>query len=84
MTLASDIFGFIGLGTICGKMATNILKVGYKVVVRDLHPQPAGYHLQAGAEWADTPRSLGEKSGVVFASLPEPADAECVALGPTD
>ena len=59
MTLASDIFGFIGLGIIGGKMATNILKVGYKVVVRDLHPQSAGYHLQAGAEWANTPRSLG-------------------------
>jgi 3-hydroxyisobutyrate dehydrogenase-like beta-hydroxyacid dehydrogenase len=27
MTLASDIFGFIGLGTMGGKMATNILKV---------------------------------------------------------
>jgi 3-hydroxyisobutyrate dehydrogenase len=64
-------------------MATNILKVGYKVVVR-VHPQSAGYHLQAGAEWADTPGSLGEKSDEVFASLPELADVECVALGPTD
>jgi 3-hydroxyisobutyrate dehydrogenase len=67
-----------------GKMATNILKVGYKAVVHDLHRRSAGYHLQAGEEWADTPRSLAEKSDVLFTSPPAPADVERVALGPTD
>jgi 3-hydroxyisobutyrate dehydrogenase-like beta-hydroxyacid dehydrogenase len=62
-------------------MATNILKAGYKVVVHDLHRQSAGHHLQAGAEWADTPRALAEKSDVIFTSLPEPADVERVSLG---
>ena len=33
------VVGFIGLGTMGGKMATNILKAGYKVVVHDLHRQ---------------------------------------------
>jgi 3-hydroxyisobutyrate dehydrogenase len=37
--------------------------------------------LQAGAEWADTPRALAAKSDVIFTSLPEPADVEHVALG---
>src|SRR5258707_10959711 len=64
-----------------GKMATNILKAGYKVVVHDLHRQSAGHHLQAGAEWADTPRALAGKSHVVFTSLPQPADVERVSLG---
>jgi 3-hydroxyisobutyrate dehydrogenase-like beta-hydroxyacid dehydrogenase len=45
------------------------------------HRQSAGHHLQAGAEWADTPRALAEKSDVIFTSLPEPADVERVALG---
>ena len=75
------VVGFIGLGTMGGKMATNILKAGYKLVVHDLHRQSAGHHLQAGAEWADTPRALAEKSDVIFTSLPEPADVERVALG---
>ena len=52
-----------------------------KVVVHDLHRQSAGHHLQAGAEWADTPRALAEKSDVIFTSLPEPADVERVSLG---
>jgi phosphoglycerate dehydrogenase-like enzyme len=82
VTMASEIVvGFIGLGTMGGKIATNILKAGYKVVVHDLHRQSAGHHLQAGAEWADTPRALAEKSDVIFTSLPEPADVERVALG---
>src|SRR5450631_3432402 len=82
MTMANDVVvGFIGLGTMGGKMATNILKAGYKVVVHDLHRQSASHHLQAGAEWADTPRALAEKSDVIFTSLPEPADVERVSLG---
>jgi len=82
MTMADEIVvGFVGLGTMGGKMATNILKAGYKVVVHDLHRQSASHHLQAGAEWADTPRALAEKSDVIFTSLPEPADVERVSLG---
>src|SRR5579864_8453902 len=83
MTMASNIVvGYIGLGTMGGRMATNIQKAGYKVVVHDLHRQAASHHLQAGAEWADTPRAVAEKCDVIFTSLPEPADVERVALGP--
>jgi 3-hydroxyisobutyrate dehydrogenase-like beta-hydroxyacid dehydrogenase len=71
------VVGFIGLGT----MATNIQKAGYKTIVHDLHRQSASHHLEAGAEWADTPRALAERSDVIFTSLPEPADVERVALG---
>lgn len=75
------VVGFIGLGTMGGKMVTNIQRAGYQVIVHDLHRQSATHHLQAGAEWADTPRAVAERSDVILTSLPEPADVERVALG---
>src|SRR3954454_19560450 len=81
--MANDnvVVGFVGLGTMGGRMVTNLQKAGYKVVVHDLQRQPASHHLQAGAEWAASPRELSEKSNVILTSLPEPADVERVALG---
>ena len=75
------VVGYIGLGTMGGRMAANLQKAGYRLIVHDLHRQSAGHHLQAGAEWADTPRALAGRSDVIFTSLPEPADVERVALG---
>src|SRR5256885_13178173 len=72
--------GLIGLGTMGGKMAANLQKAGYKLVVHDLTRQAASHHLNAGAVWAETPRTLAEQCDVMFTSLPEPADVETVAL----
>jgi 3-hydroxyisobutyrate dehydrogenase-like beta-hydroxyacid dehydrogenase len=76
------IVGFVGLGTMGGRMATNLQKAGYKLIVHDLHRQAASHHLNAGAIWAETPRALASEADVIFSSLPEPADVEAVALGP--
>jgi 3-hydroxyisobutyrate dehydrogenase-like beta-hydroxyacid dehydrogenase len=82
MKMAKDVIvGFVGLGMMGGRMTTNLLKAGYKVVVHDLHRQAASHHLQEGAEWAESPRALAEKSDVILTSLPEPTDVERVALG---
>ena len=48
--------GFIGLGTMGARMAGNLQKAGYKLVVNDLRKDAAAPHLAAGAIWADTPR----------------------------
>jgi 3-hydroxyisobutyrate dehydrogenase len=76
------VVGFVGLGTMGGRMATNLQKAGFKLVVHDLHRQAASHHLNAGATWAETPRVLASQADVIFSSLPEPADVEAVALGP--
>jgi 3-hydroxyisobutyrate dehydrogenase len=81
--MANDtiVVGFVGLGTMGGRMVTNLQQAGYHVVVHDLQRQSASHHLQAGAEWAASPRELAEKCDVILTSLPEPADVERVSLG---
>jgi 3-hydroxyisobutyrate dehydrogenase len=80
--MADDkLVGFIGLGTMGGRMATNLQKAGFKLIVHDLTRQAASHHLNAGAVWADTPRAVAAQVDVIFTSLPEPADVEAVGLG---
>src|SRR2546423_12732876 len=81
MTESTVLVGFIGLGTMGGKMAANLQKAGYKLVVHDLTRQAASHHLNAGAVWAETPGKLAEQCEVLFTSLPEPQDVEGVAAG---
>src|SRR6201995_5434140 len=73
--------GFIGLGMMGAGMASNLQKGGHDLVVHDLTRQAASKHLNAGATWADTPRSVAEACDIVFTSLPTPADVQKVGTG---
>ena len=73
--------GFIGLGTMGQHMALNLLQAGHELVVHDIRREAAAPHLAAGAAWADTPAQAAAAVGVVFTSLPGPAEVETVALG---
>ncbi|MBI3045205.1 MAG: NAD(P)-dependent oxidoreductase [Betaproteobacteria bacterium] len=71
--------GFIGLGTMGGRVALVVRAAGHELVVNDLRRDAASRHLQAGATWADSPREAAENSEVVFTSLPGPREVESVA-----
>jgi 3-hydroxyisobutyrate dehydrogenase-like beta-hydroxyacid dehydrogenase len=82
--MSSDnvVVGFVGVGTMGGRMAANLQKAGFRLIVHDKHRQAASHHLNAGAVWADSPRAVAAQADVIFSSLPEPPDVEEVALGP--
>lgn len=73
--------GFIGVGTMGGWMATNILKAGHRLTVHDLRSEVAKPLLDNGASWADRPKAVAEASDIVFSSLPGPKEVEAVAIG---
>lgn len=73
--------GFIGLGTMGASMAYNCLQGGNEMVVHDIRRESATRHLEAGADWADSPREVAEASEIVFTSLPGPTEVEAVGLG---
>jgi prephenate dehydrogenase len=65
--------GFIGLGNAGGKLAGNLQRNGYQLVVRDLNKALAQPFIDAGAGWAETPQQLAEMCDVVITCLPSPA-----------
>jgi 3-hydroxyisobutyrate dehydrogenase-like beta-hydroxyacid dehydrogenase len=74
--------GFIGLGIMGAGMAANLQKAGYALVVNDVRRNAANAHLEAGATWADSPKTLAAQCQVIFTSLPGPPEVEAVGLGP--
>ena len=75
-----DSVGFVGLGTMGGKMAASLQRAGYDLVVHDVSRAAAATHIEAGAVWANSALELAAAVEVVFTSLPGPVEVESVAL----
>ena len=74
--------GFIGLGTMGGPMARNLLAKGHALTVFDvIAPAVAGL-VAAGARAAGSPAEVAAASDVVITMLPDAPDVLRVALGP--
>ena len=74
--------GFIGVGTMGGPMARNLLEDGYKLKVNDVNREAVRPLEEMGADWAATPREAAEGSEIILSSLPGPVEVEAVAFGP--
>ena len=64
--------GFIGLGNVGGKLANNLLKSRYRLIVRDLDPKLSKKFKKKGAVIATSPKNLAEISDVIITCLPSP------------
>jgi 3-hydroxyisobutyrate dehydrogenase-like beta-hydroxyacid dehydrogenase len=73
--------GFIGLGTMGSRMAANLQKHGYSLVVFNRTRGKAEALLAAGARWADAPAALAAQVDVVFTMLAHPDAVEEAAIG---
>ena len=76
------IVGFIGLGTMGGPMARNVLRKGHSLVVTDVQPAAVAALTAEGAKRAATPKEVAAQSDIVITMLPDAPDVERVALGP--
>ena len=74
--------GFIGLGTMGGGMSLNIRHAEHDMTVYDINKDAGQRQLDAGCDWADSPKLVAQASEIVFTSLPGPPEVEAVALGP--
>jgi 2-hydroxy-3-oxopropionate reductase len=73
--------GYIGLGTMGGPMAMNILKAGFPLTVFNRTRSKAAGLLDSGAKWADTPAEVASRTEVVFTNLSDTPDVLQILFG---
>lgn len=73
--------GWIGTGVMGRWMCQHLMTKGYKATIYNRSRDKAAPLLDAGAQWADTPKKVAEQSDVVFAIVGFPADVREVFLG---
>jgi 3-hydroxyisobutyrate dehydrogenase len=71
-------YGFIGLGNLGGHLAASLVRAGFDVTLNDLDRHRADRHLEAGGQWAESPRALAAACDAVITCLPSPAASEQV------
>jgi 3-hydroxyisobutyrate dehydrogenase-like beta-hydroxyacid dehydrogenase len=64
--------GFIGLGIMGKRMATNLQKKGHELVVYNRTREKADQLLAKGAQWSPSPADLAKKVKVVITMLAKP------------
>ncbi|MBD5641866.1 MAG: NAD(P)-dependent oxidoreductase [Desulfovibrio sp.] len=73
--------GWIGTGVMGLPMARNLMAAGFSLTVYNRSRDKAAPLLEAGAEWADTPRDVAIASDIVFSIVGYPQDVATVILG---
>ena len=73
--------GFIGLGTMGGAAALNLIKDGHDLKVCDLDKNRGEEHLAMGASWADTAAEAVEGSDIIFTMVFGPKQIQSVVRG---
>ena len=64
--------GFIGLGNVGFKLASNILKGNFNLFVNDLDKNKSKNLIYEGAKWCATLEDLASKSTIIVTCLPSP------------
>lgn len=73
--------GWIGLGVMGRSMCGHLIDQGFGATVYTRTKSTADSVVAKGAEWADSPRAVAERSDVVFSIVGFPSDVREVILG---
>lgn len=79
----ADAIGFIGLGSMGGGMAANLIKAGFTVVGMDVDNRRTRLLAEKGATIVATPAEVAQAATQVITMVETTAQTEEVILGPT-
>ncbi|HEY7356916.1 MAG TPA: NAD(P)-dependent oxidoreductase [Ktedonobacterales bacterium] len=74
--------GYVGLGTMGGRVTKRLLDAGHTVTGYNRTRTKAQWLIDAGMQWAETPRQVAEAADVVFSMVTNTAALQQVTDGP--
>src|SRR3990170_4801735 len=74
--------GYVGLGTMGGRMAKRLIDAGHAVVGYNRTKSKAEWLIKAGMAWADSPRAVAERSDIVLSMVTNTAAVISITEGP--
>jgi 3-hydroxyisobutyrate dehydrogenase-like beta-hydroxyacid dehydrogenase len=74
--------GFVGLGLMGGRMVRRLLAAGNRVTGHNRTRAKAADLIQAGMQWADTPRAVAQAADITFSMVSDSAALSSVTEGP--
>lgn len=74
--------GFIGLGTMGGNAAKNIIRAGFETSVFDLRREAGADHIAMGATWVESPRDMIDRVDCVVSMVFGPPHLDAVLNDP--
>ncbi len=73
--------GFVGLGVMGRRMAANVRRAGFRLLVHDIDPSAVEALVAQGAEDAGSLAGIGRGADAVVTMLPDTPDVETVLFG---
>ncbi len=73
--------GFVGLGTMGGRIAKRLLDAGHSLTGYNRTRAKAQWLIDAGMQWADSPRAVAETADIVFSMVTNTAALLAVMQG---
>ncbi len=74
--------GFVGLGVMGSRMVKRLLDAGHRVTGYNRTKSKAQWLVDAGMQWADTPRLVAQKSDFIFSMVTNTAALQAITEGP--
>ena len=74
--------GFVGLGTMGGHMVKRLLDKGHTVIGHNRTRSKSQWLIDAGMQWADTPRQVAESADLVFTMVTDGKALKAIVDGP--
>ena len=73
--------GYVGLGVMGGRMARRFMERGHSVTGYNRTEAKADWLIEAGMQWADTPREVAEKTEIIFSMVTNTKAVQAITQG---